>query len=188
MSYQSDVDSLGNEIWKPVVGAPHYEVSDQGRVRSYYTLGGGKFGSWVTSTPTVLKYGHHATGYPKYILRFESGRKTVTAGSLVLAAFVGPCPAGMQVCHNNGKPLDNRLDNLRYDTPKANQEDRKKHGTDIKGEQVHSAKLTECQVLEILFRHQAGEAIRSLARAYNVRQGTIQRIVRRIGWTHVRIQ
>lgn len=46
---------------------------------------------------------------------------------MVLAAFVGPKPAGLEVCHWNGIRGDNRLDNLRYDTRKANAQDRERH-------------------------------------------------------------
>jgi hypothetical protein len=35
----------------------------------------------------------------------------------------------MQCCHTNGKASDNRLENLRWDTPANNVADRKKHGT-----------------------------------------------------------
>jgi hypothetical protein len=35
---------------------------------------------------------------------------------LVARAWIGPCPAGQQVRHLNGKPLDIRLDNLAYGT------------------------------------------------------------------------
>ena len=32
---------------------------------------------------------------------------------LVLEAFVGPNPPGLECCHNNGDPSDNRVENLR---------------------------------------------------------------------------
>jgi len=48
---------------------------------------------------------------------------------LVLLTFVGPCPPGMQACHNNGNPFDNYPSNLRWDTISANQFDSIKHGT-----------------------------------------------------------
>ena len=57
---------------------------------------------------------------------------------LVLAAFVGPLPEGKEVCHNNGNPGDNRLENLRYGTKSENNLDRVKHGTH------HEARKTHC--------------------------------------------
>jgi hypothetical protein len=47
-----------------------------------------------------------------------------------MAAFVGPCPEGMEVCHNNGDPTDNRMENLRYGTHSSNEQDKLIHGTD----------------------------------------------------------
>lgn len=44
---------------------------------------------------------------------------------LVLEAFVGERPSGMQACHGNGDKTDNRLVNLRWDTVKANHRDKK---------------------------------------------------------------
>jgi hypothetical protein len=48
---------------------------------------------------------------------------------LVLEAFVGPRPRGMESCHNNGNQTDNRLVNLRWDTKSENNLDRVRHGT-----------------------------------------------------------
>lgn len=48
---------------------------------------------------------------------------------LVLETFIGPCPDGMECCHNNGNPLDNKLENLRWDTRSNNQLDSIRHGT-----------------------------------------------------------
>ncbi len=48
---------------------------------------------------------------------------------LVLTAFRGHCPAGMEGCHNDGDPKNNRLSNLRWDTHSANQKDGFRHGT-----------------------------------------------------------
>lgn len=48
---------------------------------------------------------------------------------LVLETFVGPCPEEMECCHNNGNMFDNRLENLRWDTRKANRQDAMRQGT-----------------------------------------------------------
>jgi hypothetical protein len=47
---------------------------------------------------------------------------------LVLEAFVGPCPAGMECRHLNGKGDDNQLSNLKWDTHSVNMLDKKPHG------------------------------------------------------------
>ncbi len=70
-------------------------------------------------------------------LRGDDGRiRTVSVHVLVMAAFEGPCPPGLQVRHWNDDPLDNRwapggeagcragLGNLVYGTPKQNAADK----------------------------------------------------------------
>lgn len=67
---------------------------------------------------------------------------------LVLEAFIGPCPEGMEACHNNGDSTDNRLENLRWDTHSNNMLDSVDHGTlvDNSGESNGMSKLTLMQV------------------------------------------
>lgn len=48
---------------------------------------------------------------------------------MVLEAFVGPCPPGMECRHLNGNPADNRLANLEWGTPTQNNLDQVVHGT-----------------------------------------------------------
>lgn len=48
---------------------------------------------------------------------------------LVAAAFLGPRPPGMNVCHGPGGNGDDRLANIRYDTQGSNIRDAVKAGT-----------------------------------------------------------
>lgn len=50
---------------------------------------------------------------------------------LILETFVGPCPPGMQCCHYNDIKTDNRLENLRWDTPEANMRDALRNGRGV---------------------------------------------------------
>lgn len=57
---------------------------------------------------------------------------------LVLEAFVGPCPPGMECRHFPDRdPTNNRLDNLSWATRKQNMEDKASHGTNRKGVPNH---------------------------------------------------
>jgi hypothetical protein len=47
---------------------------------------------------------------------------------LVLLAFVGPCPKGMEACHWDDNPGNNHLSNLRWDTSLANKRDMARNG------------------------------------------------------------
>jgi len=55
-------------------------------------------------------------------------QKLVKVHRLVLLAFVGAPPKGMEACHYDGDPQNNNLSNLRWDTAKENWVDRKRHG------------------------------------------------------------
>jgi hypothetical protein len=105
-----------SEIWKPVPGFEgRYEVSDHGnvyRVRRERVRGG-------------LAKQHITRGYYYVYLEGQSFR----VHRLVLRAFVGEPQPGQVGCHNNGDPLDNRLENLRWDSVPANIADAMRHGT-----------------------------------------------------------
>lgn len=68
---------------------------------------------------------------------------------VVLMTFVGPCPEGQQACHNNGQPNDNRVSNLRWDTPQKNRDDIRRHGTLRMGETHPTAKYPDAVVTAI---------------------------------------
>lgn len=55
-------------------------------------------------------------------------RKICRVHVLVLEAFVGPRPDGLQGCHWNDIKTDNRLENLRWDTASANMHDKVRNG------------------------------------------------------------
>ena len=105
---------------------------------------------------------------------------------LVLEAFVGPRPAGMECCHYDGDPTNNRLANLRWDTSKANKADTKRHGRARIGTMVPSAKLTEKQVQQIRCEYVRGivGCIR-LGKRYGVSEASIRRVLTGQCWSHV---
>lgn len=82
-------------------------------------------------------------------LRAKVGNKARLIHTVVLETFVGQCPKGMQACHNNGNPEDNRLSNLRWDTPKSNVRDRLSHGTYQYGIKNPHARYTDQQILDV---------------------------------------
>lgn len=56
---------------------------------------------------------------------------------LVLEAFVGPRPEGLEACHWNDVSDDNRLDNLRWATKSANRYDCVRNGGDPNARKTH---------------------------------------------------
>ncbi|QWY84286.1 HNH endonuclease [Gordonia phage Jalammah] len=67
-------------------------------------------------------------GHLKTSLRKNGDSRVSLIHRLVMGAFVGPCPEGMEVCHRNGIGTDNRLSNLRYGTRSENAIDQVCHG------------------------------------------------------------
>ena len=103
---------LPGEAWKEIPGFPDYDVSNMGLVRSR------KHGVQLLQ-PVFTHRGRYLS-----VSLFQNGKQTKrTIHSLVLEAFIGPRPDGLEICHNDGIRTDNMLANLRYDTPSANAQD-----------------------------------------------------------------
>ena len=176
--------------WKPVVGYEgQYEVSDCGRVRSLdRTIACvGRWGKKEVRSykGQILKSGIGSHGCPVVSL-CKSESKLVHR--LMLEAFVGPCPDGMESCHNNGIRSDCRLENIRWDTISANQMDKVGHGTSNRGERQGNSKLTEWDIRWIKRFQEHGFATQSyLAEIFNVSMPTMSDIKsgRRWGWLEV---
>lgn len=125
-----------SEQWKAVPGYEGlYEVSDQGNIRSLDRLSAD--GRRLKGKPVAQA--SDAGGYRLTWLHKNSKRQMFIVHRLVLSAFVGPCPEGMEGCHDNGDPADNRLENLRWDTKSANCLQKVDHGTH------NLSRLTECK-------------------------------------------
>lgn len=100
---------------------------------------------------------------------------------LVLRAFKGECPDGMEGCHNDGDPGNNHIDNLRWDTPANNHADKIAHGTTNRGERCGTAKLTLEQVRAI---RKDTRLCRIIAAELGVRATAISRIRAGTRWQH----
>lgn len=168
------------EQWRDVRGQVGlYEVSDAGRVRSLdRRVPHARYGFAVLKGKQVKPY-KNQDGY----LRARIGDRLRLVHVLVLEAFVGQCPDDMQACHNNGVRDDNRLENLRWDTPKANVGDRKAHGTYQYGERNPTAKLTESLVREIL---DSAERNRAIASRLGIHETTVCNIRKGRAWKKVK--
>ncbi len=123
-----------DEEWRPVVGWEGlYEVSDLGRVRSLDRMVSSGLGRTKLYRGRVL-VGKIApsTGYRVCTLTSGAGRrKYALIHRLVLEAFVGPCPEGMECCHGDGDRANASLTNLRWDTRSANTIDAVTHQTNL---------------------------------------------------------
>lgn len=118
--------------WKPVPGwEALYEVSDTGEVRSLDRQMKNRWGSTTLKPGRVLRQVEHRGGYMAVRLQEALSKrdKTVKVHTLVLEAFAGPKPEGMEARHLNGNSRDNRSVNLTWGTRSENNLDRVAHGT-----------------------------------------------------------
>jgi hypothetical protein len=172
------------EVWKAIPDFPGYEVSDHGRVRSYWRLKGVGLGFFVANEPQrILKPGTDIRGYHFVFL----GKGNIQrVHRLVLLAFIGPCPPGKpEGCHNDGIPLNNHLPNLRWDSHKENHQDRLIHGTSNKGTKSGQSKLDDSKITKIRQFREEGFTQDAIAILFNVSQSTISHILHGKVWTHV---
>ena len=165
---------MSEEIWKPVEGFPGYEVSNHGNVRSYKTRKGG----WVwyiadepirTLSPTTAK----KSGYRGVGLSRNGLTRFFRVAKLVAAAFLGPCPDGLEVCHNDGNPANDHVENLRYDTHRGNMQDAVKQGNMDRGKCKRS--LTNEQVEKIR------QELSRIGRTHGATKEAYQKVSERVG-------
>ena len=121
---------LGGEIWKPAPGFEgFYEVSDFGRVRVLERWVNSGQGGRRLNRARILKPVPVGKGYFHVGMNKPGEPRThLLLHSLVLETFIGPRPPDFVGCHIDGDPSNNRLDNLRWDTQKANMRDAREMG------------------------------------------------------------
>ena len=174
--------ATGQEEWRAVPGYEGlYEVSDLGRVRSLdralpYVHASGK--QCTRRLPGVtLRPAIDSAGYLSVCLKHHVSTRVHW---LVLAAFTGPRPKGMQCLHNDGDRLNNVLPNLRYGTRSENMVDLFHHG---------HRKLSREQVLAIRAARDTGsfnsKMRHRLAAEFKVSLSTIQDVVKGRAYTYV---
>ena len=147
--------------WLPIPGyEDSYEVSDEGQVR-------------------LLKSGKLLRGFKKdktsHLWIRLAGPKAKHFGvhHLVLLAFVGPPPKGMESRHYPDRdPANNRLENLSWATRATNVRDRKEHGTDNAGERHGMSKLTWNKVAMIRETGRS-RSQQSIAEEFGVTRGLV---------------
>jgi NUMOD4 motif/HNH endonuclease len=171
------------EIWKDIPNHPGYQVSDLGRVRSFWKrFAKGKapggiglgWGTKVGDTPHILKQSTNHYGY--FVVNLGKNQVRHVA-NLVIEAFVGPRPEGQQCCHGPSGKRDNRVQNLCWGTRSKNLgEDRVRDGTDHRGDKCPTAKLTNKEAEDIYRRVWAGEKGYLLAKEFGVSSPTISEI------------
>lgn len=167
-----------SEEWRQVVGYEgYYSVSSIGRVRSESRTVPHRGCGSVRIAGKMKNTAPNSWGYKQAKLCRNGSGELRLVHRLVVEAFSGPIPAGMEINHKNGVKTDNRLCNLEVVTPKENIHHAHASGlTSNRGDTHRMAKLCRESVAEIRLR--AGETTQAaLANEYGVSPSTISRVL-----------
>ena len=177
------------ERWRDIPGwEGFYRVSDKGRVKSLarkvvHSWNGGM----IFRKARIMRL---AVVRKHLVLTLQAGGREEMkyVHRLVLEAFVGPCPEGMECRHFPDRdPANNRLENLQWGTRLQNRRDRKVQGECLaRGERHGNAKLSESAVRKIrkLYRKNLF-GYKRLAAMFGVDQVSIYNVIARKTWNHV---
>ncbi len=180
--------------YRLIPGFPGYRVGDDGSVWSRIgriSLGFGKGSRTVLTEawkPLKPKHGDGQLIVQLYGQSKTNYRKIRLVHHLVLEAFVGPCPEGMECCHEDGDPTNNRLANLRWDTKKANEADKRRHGTSCVGERNGRVRITASDVIEIRKLRNEGLGDKRIAARLGLPRGAVVGVIARgprRSWKHL---
>lgn len=168
-------------VYKEIPGWSGYRAGSDGTI---WTCKNGRWGLLSTWRQMKTIPGNH--NYMYVMLSGNGQRRNVCVHTLILESFVGPRPNEMECCHGNNNRQDNRLDNLRWDTPKSNQLDRSKFGTGNNGSKHGLAVLTETDVLELRMLHDVhGVTATNLGKRFKIHPNHAAQIYRREIWKHI---
>lgn len=100
---------MKKEEWKTIKGFEDYMVSNLGNVKSYRGRSNG-----------LILSPNKSDEYLSVVLRGDDGSKKIGVHRLVATAFI-PNPDNLPfINHKNGRPSDNRVENLEWCTPSQN--------------------------------------------------------------------
>lgn len=176
--------------YREIEGFPGYRVGKDGSVWSRWRIGrrATPDGEWKKLKPFPDRKGYLRVE----LYRGDGGKVRRLVHHLVLEAFVGPCPEGMEGCHDpDPNPANNCLGNLRWDTRKGNVGDAMRAGrmkwVEHRGSEQASAKLHERDIPAIFALRNRGLTQKEIGDLFGVSFQTISKVLRRNRWTHAEV-
>jgi hypothetical protein len=155
---------------KDIPGATGYYAGEDGTIHST------RRGEPYQLKPSLIN------GYPVVWIRQNGEGKVIEVHRLILEAFIGPRPEGMECCHRNGIKTDNRLSNLEWNTHKENTRYAIEQGTFSRGERHGFSKLRNADIPTIRKMLREGMKIRTIAKHFGVGENAISHIKHRRNW------
>ena len=163
-----EFESLPNEEWRKILNVKgNYEVSNLGRIKTMdcYTID--KNGKKKRKRQKILKQSFTSTGYLMVNLR----HKYCKVHRLVALAFIPNEQNKPFINHKDGNPLNNRVENLEWVTPKENVQHAIKIGLTIRPRDLLDKSL-------IINNYTEKETSISLAKKFNTTRAIIYGILR----------
>lgn len=178
------------EIFKKICGFENYEISNLGRIKSHR--------GFVKPSPKYQSHKRYRENKKLAYMHvnlwdYSIGKSVLrNVGRLVLETFIGPCPEKMELCHNDGNPANNRLENLRWDTHSSNMLDKRKHGTApypswLLGTGHYRTKFTDQQIKIIKLHPKFRGSNAYLGKLFGVTREAIREIVNGRNWKHIEV-
>jgi hypothetical protein len=166
-----------NEYWRDLPNfIGFYRVSNWGRLKSLSKWV--KIGTNRRFIPgRMMKLREVERGYFSVKISKHGKSRVCQIHTLVLEAFVGPCPEGMECRHLDGNPSNNHLKNLRWGTYQENADDRIRHGTWCHGETMGWAKLKDSDIPKIHRLYDSGMTCEEVAKVFGITGGNVKMIL-----------
>ena len=168
------------EEWRDIFGwEGFYQISDMGRLKSLKRP--------FVPKNRILKPCVDRDGY-LFAGLFKNNKRLACPKihRLVLEAFIGLRPSGLEGRHIDGNKTNNRLSNVEWSTHAANENDKYSHGTIMSGSKNGYSKLTESDIVKIRKLWETGRFTQwGLALEFGVGQSCIWSVIHRKSWNNV---
>ena len=158
-----------SEQWKVLSLFPNHAVSTLGRVRRLKNMGRYRAGTFLKAHPD-------SCGYYQVSFKYGGVVYTKLLHRLVAEAFITNPQDLPEVDHKNRDKSNNRTDNLKWITTKANK---------LRGQDTTMAKVTEADVINIHKLLAEGRPQASIAEVYGIDQSAVSNIKRGRNWAHM---
>lgn len=174
--YKKGRDRMEKEVWKDIPGYEGlYQASNLGRIKSLSKKlwnGHGYFYSKEKILKPGLSSNKEENKRRLMVVLCKDVKKTWSVHKLIAITFLGEKPEELIICHNDGNHLNNRVDNLRYDSYKENTRDILKHDRTIA-----KSKLNIENIINIRKEYSNGVKVKNITKKYNISENTVYNII-----------
>jgi hypothetical protein len=171
--------------YRDVAGFPGYRVGSDGSVWSRWARTGVCRNTRVYLSEHWHRLSPSIKGRYSVILRRNGESHSKRVYRLVLEAFSGPCPPGLEACHKDDDQTNNFLSNLYWGTHESNCADRSRNGKHKIGSRSPLAKHDEKTIARAKGLLASGYSVKAIVSVTGVSRGIVNHLKKGNGWAHV---